>query len=155
MPCPCWTFVAIRVSFVLLMDMTMERNVEEGITTSTHGKSLTKTVFAEITANHKQWFQRGEYTKPMAFDDWFFKGESTQNRWVLMGDFSKGGVHKTDGFWWVIFQRGEYTKPMGCDGWFFKGGGEYTKPVGCDGSWSVFLLLRKIDRPGHLFRQKR
>ena len=27
-----------------------------------------------------------------------FKGGSTQNRWVVMGDFSKGGVHKTDGF---------------------------------------------------------
>ena len=61
------------------------------------------TVFAEINA-HPQItalktviFQRGEYTKPMAFD----------------GDFSKGGVHKTDGFWWVSFQRGEYTKPMG------------------------------------------
>ena len=31
-------------------------------------------------------FQRGEYTKPMAFDGWF----------------SKRGVHKTDGFWWVF-----------------------------------------------------
>ena len=30
-------------------------------------------------------FQRGEYTKPMAFDGWFFKGGSTQNRWLLMG----------------------------------------------------------------------
>ena len=108
-------------------------------------------------------FQRGEYTKPMGCDGWFFKGGSTQNRWVVMGDFSKGGVHKTDGLWWVIFQRGEYTKPMGCDGWFFKGGstqnrwvvmgdfskggvhktdglwwvifqrGEYIKPMGCDG----------------------
>ena len=67
-------------------------------------------------------FQRGEYTKPMGFDGWFFKGGSTQNRWALMGDFSKGGVHKTDGLWWVIFQRGEYTKPMGFDEWFFKGG---------------------------------
>ena len=47
-------------------------------------------------------FQRGEYTKPMAFDGWVFKGGSTQNRWVLMGDFSKGGVHKTDGFRWVL-----------------------------------------------------
>ena len=27
----------------------------------------------------------------------FSKG-STQNRWALMGDYSKGGVHKTDGF---------------------------------------------------------
>ena len=68
-------------------------------------------------------------------------------------EISKGGVHKTDGFWWVIFQRGEYMKPMACDGWFFKGGeytkpmafdgwffkgGEYTKPVGFDGFWNVF-----------------
>ena len=30
-------------------------------------------------------FQRGEYTKPMGFDGWFFKGGSTQNRWGLMG----------------------------------------------------------------------
>ena len=50
------------------------------------------------------WFvQRGEYTKPMAFDGWFC---------------SKRGVHKTDGFWWVIFQRGEYTKPMVFDGFW-------------------------------------
>ena len=48
-------------------------------------------------------FQReGEYIKPMGFDGWFFKGGSTQNRRVLVGDFSKGGVHKTDGFWWVL-----------------------------------------------------
>ena len=39
-----------------------------------------------------------------------------------MGDFSKGGVHKTDELWWVSFQRGEYMKPMAFDGWFFKGG---------------------------------
>ena len=27
-------------------------------------------------------------------------GGGTQNQWVMMGDFSKGGgVHKTDGFW--------------------------------------------------------
>ena len=32
-----------------------------------------------------------------------------------MGDFSKGEVHKTGGFWWVIFQRGKYTKPMGAN----------------------------------------
>ena len=128
------------------------------------------TVFAEINVHPQNKrppkiviFQRGEYTKPMGADGWFFKGGSTQNRWLLMGDFSKGGVHKTDGCWWVIFQRGEYTKPMSCDGWFFKGGstqnrwvlmgdfskggvhktdgfwwvifqrGEYTKPMGCDG----------------------
>ena len=34
-------------------------------------------------------------------------------------DFLKGGVHKTDGFWWVIFQRGEYTKPMGFGMFFY------------------------------------
>ena len=55
-------------------------------------------------------FQRGEYTKPMGFGGWFFKGGSTQNRWVLMNDFSKGGVHKTDDLWWVIFQRGGGTQ---------------------------------------------
>ena len=47
-------------------------------------------------------FQRGEYIKPMAFDGWFFKGGSTWNRWLLVGDFSKGGVHKTDRLWWVL-----------------------------------------------------
>ena len=76
--------------------------------------------------------------KPMAFGGWFFKGGSTWNRRVLMGDFSKGGVHETDGFWWVVFQRREYTKPMGFDGF-----------------WNVFLLLLKIKRPGRLFRQIR
>ena len=33
---------------------------------------------------------------------WFPKGGSTQNRWLLTGDFSKGGVHNTDGFWNVF-----------------------------------------------------
>ena len=33
---------------------------------------------------------------------WFFKGGTTQNRWLLVGDFPKGGVHKTDGFWWIL-----------------------------------------------------
>ena len=53
----------------------------------------------EISAHQNSWFskkrvhktdgfwwvisQRGEYTKPMAFDGWFFKEGSTQNRWVL------------------------------------------------------------------------
>ena len=53
-------------------------------------------------------------------------------------DFSKGGVHETDGFWWVIFQRGEYTKPMGF-WWVIFQRGEYTKPVGSDGFWNLFL----------------
>ena len=67
------------------------------------------TVLAEINAHPRNkrppktvMFQRGEYTKPMGCDGWFFKGGSTQNRWVVMGDFSKG----------------EYTKPMGCDGFW-------------------------------------
>ena len=42
---------------------------------------------SEISAHQKQWF---------------FKGGSTQNRWGLMGDFSKGGVHKTDGVWKIL-----------------------------------------------------
>ena len=54
-----------------------------------------------------------------------------------MGDFSEGGVHETDGFWWVIFQRGA---------------GEYTKPMGFDGFRNVFMAS-KIKRPGRLFRQ--
>ena len=66
------------------------------------------------------------------------KGGSTQNRWLLMGDFSKGGVHEIDGLWWVIFQRGKYTKPMAFDGFEM-----------------FFLLLLKIKRPGRLFRQIR
>ena len=97
------------------------------------------TVFAEINAHPEISAHQKQ---------WFFKGGSTWNRWGLMDDFSKEGVHKTDGFWWVIFQRGEYTKPMGFDGWFFKRGGvhktdelwwmifqrgEYTKPMGFDG----------------------
>ena len=44
------------------------------------------TVFAEISAPRKKGF---------------FTGGSTQNRWVLMSDFSQGGVHKTDGLRWV------------------------------------------------------
>ena len=105
----------------------------------------------------------------MGCDGWFFKGGSTQNRWAVMGDFSKGGVHKTDWLWWVIFQRGQYTKPMGFDGWFFKGGstqnrwilmGDFSKGGvhKTDGFWWVlecFLLLLKIKRPGRLFRQIR
>ena len=65
------------------------------------------------------FFKGGKYMKPMGFDGWFFKGESTQYRWVVMGDFSKGGVHKTDGF------------------------------------WNIFLLPLKIKRLGRLFRQIR
>ena len=59
-------------------------------------------------------FQRGEYTKPMAFDGWFFKGGSTQNRWALMGDFFKEG--STQNRWvlefcfcfWKLSTRGVY-----------------------------------------------
>ena len=64
--------------------------------------------------------------------------------------FQRGGVHKTDGFWWVSFQRGEYTKPMGFDGWLSKEGSTQNR-------WLLefFLLLLKIKRSGRLFRQIR
>ena len=52
----------------------------------------------------------------------YSKGGVHKTKWLLMGHSSKGGVHKTDGLWWVIFQKGEYIKRMGFDGWFFKGG---------------------------------
>ena len=92
------------------------------------GKTLDLcTVFAEISAHQKQWF---------------FKGGSTQNRWPLMGDFWKGGVHKTDGFCWMIFERGEYTKPMTFDGWFFKGGVHKT-----DGFWWVIFQRGEYTKP--------
>ena len=101
------------------------------------------TVFAEInahpeiSAHRKLIFQRGEYTKPMGLDEWFFKGGSTQNRWFLMGDFSKGGVHKTNGCWWVIFQR--VPRVHKTDGFWWV--------------WNVFLLHLKVKRPGRLFWQ--
>ena len=55
--------------------------------------------------------------------------------------FSKGGVHKTDGFWWVLFQRGEYTKPMGFDGWFFKGGSTQNRWVLM--GFGIFLIASR------------
>ena len=62
------------------------------------------TIFAEISAHPEISAHQTQ---------WFFKGGSTQNRWALKGDFSKGGVHETDGFWLMIFQReGECIKPM-------------------------------------------
>ena len=73
----------------------------------------------------------------------FSKGGVHKTDGGMMGDFSKGGVHKTDGMWWVIFQRGEYIKPMAFDGSFFKGGSTQ--------NWWVLeciLLLLKIKRPG-------
>ena len=33
-------------------------------------------------------FQRGEYTKPMSLGGWFFKGGSTQDRWVVLPRFA-------------------------------------------------------------------
>ena len=103
------------------------------------------------------------------FSNWFLKKyRICQNqRPPKTGIFSKGGVHKTDGFWWVwIFQRGDYTKPMGFDGWFFKGGttqnrwslmgldflkGEYTQPMGFDGFWNFFCCLWKLSTQGVYF----
>ena len=93
----------------------------------------------EISAHQKTViFQRGEYTKPMAFDGWF----------------SKGGVHKTDGFWWVIFKGGSTQNQWAFDGWFSKGGSTQNRWA-FDGFWNVFLWLLKIKRPGRLFRQIR
>ena len=62
----------------------------------------------------------------MDFDGWFFKrggGEYTQNRWILMDDFSEGGVHKTDGFWWVIFQKGGGGEKYTQNRWILMGFG--------------------------------
>ena len=86
----------------------------------------------------------------MGFDGWFSKGGSTQNRRILMDDFSKGGVHKTDGF----------------DGWCFKGGSTQNQWVlmddvskggvhKTDEFVECFFSFLKIKRPGRLFRQIR
>ena len=96
-----------------------------------------------------------------------FKEGSTQNRWALMGDFSKEGVHKTDELWWVMFSKGGVHKTDGV--WwvmFFKGGstqnwwalmGDVFKGGSTQNRWglNVFLLLLKIKLPGRLFRQIR
>ena len=72
----------------------------------------------DIHSNCKAKFENKNEMSPL----WLLMGDfskggvhKTDGLWWVM--FSKGGVHKTDGFWWVIFQRGEYTKPMGFDGW--------------------------------------
>ena len=102
--------------------------------------TLGTAMLAQIIASGFWWviFQRGEYTKPMGFNEWFFKG----------------GVHKTNGLWWVSFQRGEYTKLMAFWWVSFQRGGVHKT----DGFWWVFgmfLLLLKNKRPGCLFRQIR
>ena len=75
--------------------------------------------------------------KPMGFWWGFFKGGSTQNRWALMGDFSKGGVHKTDGLWWMIFKGGSTQNRWG---WM---------------SFGNFLLLQKLSVWGVYFGKYR
>ena len=60
-----------------------------------------------------------------------------------MGAFSKGGVHKTDGLWWVIFKGGSTQNRWLLMGDFSKGGVHKT-----DGFWNVFLLLLKISAQG-------
>ena len=67
-----------------------------------------------------------------------------------MGEFSKGGVHKTDGFCWVIFKGGSTQNRWVVMGDFLKGGVHET-----DGFWKFVLLFQKIKRPGRLFRQTR
>ena len=103
-------------------------------------KNQSRTIFQiEATNKNKRSqktviFQREEYTKLMGFDGWFFKGGSTQNRWVfggwffkggstwnrwaLMDDFSKGGVHKTDGFWKMFFASKNWKSVMKFRSWF-------------------------------------
>ena len=51
-----------------------------------------------------------------------------------MGDFSKRRVHKTEGFWWVIFQRGEYIKAMAFD-WI----------------WNIFYCFEELSARGVYF----
>ena len=80
------------------------------------------TVFAEISAHPEINAHQKQ---------WFFKGGSTQNRWALMGGFSKGGLHETDG-------------------WFFKGGSTQNRWV-----LEFVLLSIKMKRPGRLFWQIR
>ena len=53
-----------------------------------------------------------------------------------MGEFSKGGVHKTDGLWWVSFRRG---------------GGVYTKPMDFHGFWEFFYGFEKLSARGVYF----
>ena len=68
-------------------------------------------------------FRRGEYTKPMAFDWWFFKGESTQNQLGFDVWFFKGGSTQNQlGFDVWFFKGGSTQNQLGFDGWFFKGG---------------------------------
>ena len=71
-----------------------------------------------------------------------------------MSDFSKGGVHKTDESWWVIFQRGEYTKPMSLDVWFFKGGSTQNRWV-LKHFGKKFYCLEKLSAQGVYFGKKR
>ena len=120
----------------------------------------------DVTKKGYEWMQQNAKFGESAFMQ-SGKGGSTQNRWLLMGDFSKGGVHKTDGLWWMIFkggstqnrwalmddfQRGEYTKLMGFDGWFFKGGSTQNR-------WGLMgfgmFLFSTLTRPGRLFRRIR
>ena len=61
---------------------------------------VTNTVFAEINA-HPEISTHQKQS--------FFKGGSTQNRWLLVGDFSKGGVHKTDGYWLGLDEKTSNT----------------------------------------------
>ena len=108
---------------------------------------------------------------PKADLEWFFKGGSTQNRWVLMGDFQTGGgstqnrwvlrgdfqrgggLHKTDGSSEVIFKReGEVPKTDRFWWVIFQRGGGVPKT---DGSWWVIFQrgggVPKTDRSWCVF----
>ena len=85
----------------------------------------------EWTSTKNSDFSKGGVHKTNGFWWVIFKGGSTQNRWLLMGDFSKGGAHKTDGLLMGDFSKGGVHKT--------------------DGLWNVFLLLLNIKRPGAYF----
>ena len=115
-------------------------------------------VFTEINAHHemsayqKQWFFKGGSTQNRwLFDGWFFKGGSTQNRWVFDGWFFKGG--STQNRWLLMddFSKGGVHKTDGFWWVIFQRGGVHKT----DGFWNVFYCFWKIKRPGRLFRQIR
>ena len=70
--------------------------------------------------------------------------------------FFKGGVHKTDGFWWVILQRGGVHKTDGLWWVILQRGGGSTQNRWLLMAFEMFLIaFKKIKRPGRLFRQIR
>ena len=100
----------------------------------------------DVTKKGYEWMQQNAKFGESAFMQ-SGKGGGTQNRWAVMGDFSKGGVHKTDGW---FFKGGSTQNRWALMGGFSKGGLHKT-----DGFWNVFLLFPKVKQPGRLFRRIR